>query len=98
MCIKDVLALKLFMNIFCILYAMIICQHSFFYHNQALPIYTDSHKGVMTPPVLVDITGDGVVDIVFSAYNATVLAIDGQTFVTLWNTTFGGSETYAYVL
>ena len=63
--------------------------------DQAIPIYTDSHKGVMTPPVLVDLTHDGVVDIVFSAYNATVVAIDGLTYKTLWNTTFGGAETYA---
>jgi len=51
----------------------------------------------MTPPVLLDLTGDGVVDIVFATYNSTVLALDGQTYATLWNFTYPLSETYASV-
>ena len=62
---------------------------------QAKAIYRSKYKGIMTPPVLLDLTGDGVVDIVFATYNSTVLAIDGQTFATLWIFTYPLSETYA---
>ena len=62
---------------------------------QARAIYRSAYKGVMTPPVLVDLTGDGVDDIVFADYNSTVLALDGQTYSTLWNFTYPHSETYA---
>ena len=63
--------------------------------SQALPLYTDQHKGMMTPPVLIDLTGDGIRDIVFSTFNSTVVAIDGESFNVLWNTSFPQSETYA---
>ena len=51
----------------------------------------------MTPPVLVDLTGDETVDIVFATYNSSVLAIDGLTWNILWNFTYPMSETYASV-
>ena len=51
----------------------------------------------MTPPVLLDLTGDDVVDIVFATYNSTVVALDGHTYETLWNFTYPLSETYASV-
>ena len=62
---------------------------------QATDVYSNRFKGVMTPPVLMDLTGDGVVDIVFATYNSSVLAIDGETFGVLWNYTYPFSETYA---
>ena len=65
---------------------------------QARPIYTDPLKGVMTPPVLVDLTGDGTVDIVINPFNSTVLAIDGRTYSVLWNRSFPLSESYRSVL
>ena len=51
----------------------------------------------MAPPALVDITGDGVCDIVFASFNSTVLALDGDTYKTLWTFTYPSSETYACV-
>ncbi len=62
---------------------------------QAAAIFTDPYKGIMTPPVLIDLTGDKVKDIVFSTFNSTVVAIDGEKLTILWNTTFPQSETYA---
>ena len=50
----------------------------------------------MTPPVLVDLTSDGVEDIVIPMFNSSLLAIDGLTFKTLWNHTFPMSESYRY--
>ena len=48
----------------------------------------------MTPPVLLDITGDGIEDIFMAMFNSTVLAINGLTFEYLWNTSFPMSESY----
>lgn len=64
---------------------------------QAIAIYTDQHKGVMTPPVLLDMTGDGTLDIVFAAYNSTVMLVDGDSLQILWDFRYPGSETYALV-
>ncbi|KAK7105709.1 hypothetical protein V1264_017053 [Littorina saxatilis] len=63
--------------------------------EMARAIYTDNFKGVQTPPVLVDLTGDGVVDIVINPFNSTVVAIDGNTYSVIWNWTFPMSETYS---
>ena len=48
----------------------------------------------MTPPVLIDLTSDGIEDIVLPMFNSSVLAIDGFTFKVLWNHTFPGAESY----
>jgi hypothetical protein len=57
-------------------------------------IYTDPLKGVMTPPALVDVTGDGTVDIIINPFNSSTLAFDGKTFQLLWNTTVPFTESY----
>ncbi|XP_071841954.1 uncharacterized protein [Apostichopus japonicus] len=62
---------------------------------KAKVIYRNAIKGVMTPPVLVDLTKDGVVDIVSVPFNGTVLAIDGETYDIIWNTTVPFSESYS---
>ncbi|XP_022110434.1 uncharacterized protein LOC110989995 [Acanthaster planci] len=64
-------------------------------NSKATRIYTDNVKGIMTPPALVDITGDGVVDIVMAMFNSTVVAFDGQSYSQLWNYSFAESETYS---
>ncbi|KAK3107822.1 hypothetical protein FSP39_022986 [Pinctada imbricata] len=65
-----------------------------YYSLQAKQIYTDAFKGVMTPPVLVDITGDGVEDVVMSMFNSTVMAIDGLDYSTIWRYHTEMSESY----
>ncbi|KAL3885796.1 hypothetical protein ACJMK2_025834 [Sinanodonta woodiana] len=62
--------------------------------SKAKQIYYDSKKGIMTPPVLLDLTGDGIEDIVMSMFNSSVLAIDGDTYQIIWNYTFPMSESY----
>lgn len=61
---------------------------------QAQRIYTDEHKGVMTPPVLIDLTDDGVEDIVMAMFNSSVLAIDGRSMKVIWNYSIPMSESY----
>lgn len=60
-------------------------------------IFQDCCKGIVTPPVLVDINGDEIVDIVMSHFNSTVLAFDGLTFEQLWKRQFPGAETYRWI-
>ena len=61
---------------------------------KAKPIYKDDKKGIMVPPVITDINGDGTADIVMAMFNSTVVAFDGITFLQIWNHTFPSSETY----
>lgn len=50
----------------------------------------------MTPPIITDITKDGVKDLIFSAFNSSVLAYDGKDLETLlWNFTVKGTESYS---
>lgn len=64
--------------------------------SKAKAIYTDCCKGVMVPPVIVDINGDFVGDIIVSLFNSTVAAFDGVTYEIIWKKEFPGSETYRY--
>ena len=56
---------------------------------------SDTFKGFMTPPVLVDINRDGTEDIVFATFNSTIVALDGESYQMLWNFSYPMSETYA---
>lgn len=67
------------------------------YHGlieKAIIIYSDNYKGVMVPPVLADITNDGTVDIIMAMFNTSVAAFDGETYDTIWQFSFPGSESY----
>ncbi|XP_071510250.1 uncharacterized protein [Diadema antillarum] len=63
--------------------------------EKAQVIYSDPMKGVMVPPILIDLTGDGVMDIVMAMFNSVIVAINGQTFDQLWNHTIPSSESYS---
>ncbi|KAH6930235.1 hypothetical protein HPB50_012227 [Hyalomma asiaticum] len=63
--------------------------------DAARALYTDPNKGVMTPPALVDVTGDGVADLIMAAFNSTAFALDGVSFARLWSRHFVQSESYS---
>ncbi|KAI1309010.1 hypothetical protein HDE_00313 [Halotydeus destructor] len=63
--------------------------------DKTAAIFTDCCKGVMVPPVLVDITGDQTEDIIMAMFNSTVVAFDGLTYQKIWSTSFNSSETYS---
>ncbi len=58
-------------------------------------MYYDGDKGMLTPATLADINGDSVSDIILASYADRVVAIDGSSFLPIWNASFDGCETYA---
>eukprot|EP00095_Tigriopus_kingsejongensis_P007875 maker-scaffold127_size327531-snap-gene-1.8 protein:Tk07875 transcript:maker-scaffold127_size327531-snap-gene-1.8-mRNA-1 annotation:"hypothetical protein BRAFLDRAFT_93831" len=65
--------------------------------TQAVQIYRDDLKGMLTPAALADINQDGVDDIIVPTFNSFVIAFDGISFKPIWNTSFSGSESYSTV-
>ena len=54
-------------------------------------------KGFIAPPVLADITGDGVLDIVANSVNGRMVAIDGSSDSVLWRVSIPGTEAYCSI-
>lgn len=55
-------------------------------------------KGVILPPVVVDMTVDGVDDLVVSMYDGGTMVLDGRDLATVvWETSYPGSESYRYI-
>jgi outer membrane protein assembly factor BamB len=52
-------------------------------------------RGVIAPPALADLTGDGTPDIIVATFDGQLVAIDGDTFETLWSLAVDGAETYS---
>ena len=57
--------------------------------KDSINVYKDCCKGILTPPVLIDLNKDHIQDIVISLFNSTVAAFNGRTLVKLWHTKFG---------
>ena len=53
-----------------------------------------STKGVMVPPIVLDIDNDGVNEILVSEFDGTLELIQGKTMKPLWTRTFDGCEFY----
>ena len=54
-------------------------------------------KGFIAPPVLADITADGIDDIVANSVNGRMVAIDGATNKVLWRVDIPGTEAYCSI-
>ncbi|RWS02090.1 PQQ-like domain containing protein [Dinothrombium tinctorium] len=61
--------------------------------HRAKILFSDCCKGIMAPPVLIDLNGDTNLDIVISLFNSTVIAIDGKSHKIMWRSVFPRSET-----
>ncbi|XP_014485301.1 PREDICTED: uncharacterized protein LOC106749897 isoform X2 [Dinoponera quadriceps] len=71
----------------------IVSQGSIFYGDlQLRELYHNTGKGALLQPILVDITSDGIEDIVAAMFNSTIMAYDGLTFEPIWNYTVPNSE------
>ena len=55
-------------------------------------------KGVILPPVVVDMTGDMQDDLVVSAFEGRTLVIDGESGEIVWEVDNPGTESYRYSL
>jgi hypothetical protein len=51
-------------------------------------------KGVIAPPTLLDLTGDGEPDVVVSTFDGRLVAVDGATLRPLWSRADPAEETY----
>ena len=51
-------------------------------------------KGFVSSPVLVDITNDGIKDVVINVADGQMLAINGKNDSSMWQTKFPGTEAY----
>ncbi len=64
--------------------------------DQVTTIMTDSLKGYIAPPTIVDMNNDGNMDIIVNAVNGKVTCVDGQDLSIIWETHIGdGYEGYA---
>ena len=62
--------------------------------SASVVLATGSQKGFIAPPVLVDLTGDEVLDVAINAVDGRLLAFDGSDNTPLWHTTVAGAEAY----
>ncbi|MEM9831198.1 MAG: PQQ-binding-like beta-propeller repeat protein [Bacteroidota bacterium] len=62
--------------------------------SQAVLLATGSNKGFIAPPVLIDITLDGNLDIVANSVDGRMLAFDGKTNSLLWQRAIPNAEAY----
>lgn len=60
--------------------------------QQLRKLHHNAGKGVLVPPILIDITSDGIEDIVAAMFNSTIIAYNGSTFEPIWNYTVPNSE------
>jgi outer membrane protein assembly factor BamB len=63
--------------------------------SDTLSLASGDGKGFIAPPVLTDINGDGILDIIVNAVNGRMISIDGKTNETIWEVSLGdGFEVY----
>ncbi|CAN5914194.1 hypothetical protein BH24BAC1_BH24BAC1_25020 [soil metagenome] len=65
--------------------------------SQATLLEPGHDKGFVAPPVLADITQDGVPDIIANSVNGRMVAIDGATEEVLWRVAVPGTEAYCSI-
>ncbi|KAK1136096.1 hypothetical protein K0M31_000665 [Melipona bicolor] len=71
----------------------VIPQENLMYNDLKLrKLHHNTGKGTLLPPILVDITLDGIEDIVAAMFNSTIIVYNGLTFEPIWNYTVPNSE------
>ncbi|KAH9514343.1 hypothetical protein Btru_028810, partial [Bulinus truncatus] len=61
--------------------------------NGITKLFSGNSKGVMVPPILVDVQKDGIVDILVITVEGSVALLNGDTFTCTWTKTFTNVET-----
>ncbi|KAF3421304.1 hypothetical protein E2986_10336 [Frieseomelitta varia] len=71
----------------------VISQENLMYNDLKLrKLHHNTGKGTLLPPILVDVTLDGIEDIVAAMFNSTIIVYNGLTFEPIWNYTVPNSE------
>ncbi|KYN50192.1 PREDICTED: uncharacterized protein LOC108771187 [Cyphomyrmex costatus] len=71
----------------------VVSQANIFYGDlQLQKLNHNTGKNALLPPILIDITSDGIEDIVAAMFNSTIIAYNGTTFEPIWNYTIPNSE------
>ncbi len=65
--------------------------------SKAVPIATSPEKGFIAPPLLIDVTKDGTLDVLINAVDGRMIAVDGKTKETLWQSLTPSSEAYGSI-
>ncbi|XP_069123099.1 protein FAM234B-like [Argopecten irradians] len=60
-----------------------------------ITLYKGTTKGVMVPPVIVDVDGDGIFDIMASLYDGKNILYNGKDLQIMWSVDFPGQESYS---
>ncbi|KAK6187472.1 hypothetical protein SNE40_005492 [Patella caerulea] len=60
-----------------------------------MTLISGTEKGVMVPPIIVDINNDSVPDILVSLFEGKLVLLDGKTLDKVWSTAFPNSEFYS---
>jgi hypothetical protein len=63
--------------------------------SSAIKLAIGPEKGFISPPAWVDITGDGIEDIVANSVDGRVLTFDGVNFKPIWEVKIPGTEAYS---
>jgi outer membrane protein assembly factor BamB len=58
-------------------------------------IFRGKKKGVMVPPVIVDVNNDGTDDILVSSYDGHLILLNGEDLTTIWTAQFPDMESYS---
>lgn len=62
--------------------------------SNAAELASGGDRGFIGPPVLVDLTCDGILDVVANAVEGRMVAIDGSSNLKLWSVRLTGTESY----
>ena len=57
--------------------------------------FSGTEKGVMVPPVIVDVDGDSVSDILVSLFEGRMVLKNGRDLSVMWTASFPGAESYS---
>lgn len=62
--------------------------------NEYVTIFKSLEKGVMVPPIVLDVDVDGINDILISCFDGTLELVNGKTMKPMWRRQFSGFEFY----
>lgn len=65
--------------------------------SNAIKLDSSASKGFIAAPAWVDITGDGIHDIISNAFDGRLLAYDGKTYKSIWKVEMENTEAYGSV-